>query len=745
MAKNDKKNTDLLSQSADTEDISLSGESGGEVKTGKKGLSRWLWFGCVSLVVAASMQSATLTIGGNDTWVAMACGRYQLGPWSMEDPGRTWQMKLLDKFGVHVTWCDPLSATSRPYYPDDKKSFGWVNQNWLTHVLFYKMKTAYGGDEFGPQKGEFLIVIYKFVQAVLTGLFIYWAARVLGAHPLIAAGTVAFGMLLSRSFIDLRPNVSSILFAAIMMVVLAYWKKGRPWAILWMIPVMMLWGNVHGGFIYAIMIFVIMLSANLVQQFFESAEFWPDRFFRPGAVRLKALVAGLITVVVVPAFFSPFGLENLLHPLLVATGKEGKQWRGVSEWLPIWNWAGFGNATPYIVYISLGALFLLVWWIAFLPKPKLAQSRRRSRKKTTSESFPWPTIDLAFLGVMGITLLMSLLSRRFIFLGGVVLAPFLALMVQEIVNMLRIKRRHRQNLPLELKPLPRKFALPGALAGVLVTAIMGWVFYGSIDDIYYKRSAKNMSMFRKMVGIADQPVNAIKYFDMFKFKGVVFNEWTHGGFVAFGQAPDPKTGEPPCKVFMDGRAQAAYTLEHYLLWRELSGQGNMLGQSLAVANRLRADIAVLQRAKTKDQIKKFLLNRQMHYASWFNEPPESPRYLLWLRNLNKEEILSVLIPAEKENRRKFAQYEKSNLPEMWLDELDEENINVVLLDSVWGKSERIIALFRHSDRWVSVYPGRYYILLRRDHELNKESFELIKKYNAMRALERVKNNKTKKD
>ncbi|MBN2376766.1 MAG: hypothetical protein JXD22_10210 [Sedimentisphaerales bacterium] len=733
MAKNDKNNNNSLSHSASAEDISLSGEGGDEVKTGKKGLRRWVWFGCVLLVVAASMQSATLTIGGNDTWVAMACGRYQLGPWAMEDPGRTWQMKLLDEFGVHITWCDPFSATSRPYYPDDKNNFGWVNQNWLTHVLFYKMKTAYGGDEFGPQKGEFLIVIYKFVQAVLTGLFIYWAARVLGAHPLIAAGTVAFGMLLSRSFIDLRPNVSSSLFAAIMILILAYWKKGCPWAVLWMIPVMIVWSNVHGGFIYAIMIFVIMLSANLVQQFFESAEFWPGRFFRPGVTRIKGLVAGLVTVVVVPAIFSPFGLENLLHPLVVATGKEGKQWRGVSEWLPIWNWQGFGNATPYIVYVSLGGVILLIWLMAFLPKPKLAQSRRRSRKKTITESFPWPTIDLAFLGVMGITLLMSLLSRRFIFLGGVVLAPFLAVLFQEIVNMVQIRKSHKRNLSLELKPLPGKFILPGVLASILATAIMVGVFYNSIEEIYIKSEPKNMSMFRKMVGVGDQPVDAIKYFDILKIKGVVFNEWTHGGFVAFGQTPDAKTGEPPCKVYMDGRAQAAYTLEHYLLWRELSSDGKLLGQPLAVADRLKQDIAILQSVKTKEKVKKFLRDRQSLYPIWF-----SKYYSRWYNNLNKEEILSVLKPTEEENRRVFAKYEKANLPEKWFDKIDEENINVVLLDATWQKSESIVALFKNSDRWAPVYPGRYYLLLRRDHELNKESFELIQKLNAARALKRAK-------
>jgi hypothetical protein len=188
-------------------------------------------------------------------------------------------MRFLDKFGVHLTQVDPFSSESRPYVPGDDEMVGWVNQNWLTHVLFYQMKTALGGDEFGPQPGENLIVVYKFVQAVLTGLFAYWAARAFGANAFFAAAMAAFGVLLSRSFIDMRPNVSSILFAAMMFTVLAYWKRGQVRALLWMIPLMIVWANVHGGFIYAIMILWIMVGGHLLQKVMGAT--WPQWFFEP--------------------------------------------------------------------------------------------------------------------------------------------------------------------------------------------------------------------------------------------------------------------------------------------------------------------------------------------------------------------------------------------------------------------------------------------------------------------------------
>ncbi|MCP4712705.1 MAG: hypothetical protein GY869_29105, partial [Planctomycetes bacterium] len=75
------------------------------------------------------------------------------------------------------------------------------------------------------------------------------------------------------------------------------------------------------------------------------------------------------------------------------------------------------------------------------------------------------------------------------------------------------------------------------------------------------------SVFRHMVGISAQPWQAMEFIRGIKLKGVISNEWNHGGFVAFHQDPDPETGEPPCKLLIDGRAQAAYRLDHFDWWR----------------------------------------------------------------------------------------------------------------------------------------------------------------------------------
>ncbi|HUW19741.1 MAG TPA: hypothetical protein VMW16_10615, partial [Sedimentisphaerales bacterium] len=68
-----------------------------------------------------------------------------------------------------------------------------------------------------------------------------------------------------------------------------------------------------------------------------------------------------------------------------------------------------------------------------------------------------------------------------------------------------------------------------------------------------------------------------------KLSGKMFNYWTEGGFIAWGQDPDPNTGKTPLQLFMDGRAQAAYMRAAFDLWSDIMGGGPITGQLLANA------------------------------------------------------------------------------------------------------------------------------------------------------------------
>jgi hypothetical protein len=77
----------------------------------------------------------------------------------------------------------------------------------------------------------------------------------------------------------------------------------------------------------------------------------------------------------------------------------------------------------------------------------------------------------------------------------------------------------------------------------------------------------------------------VKPFDVTQFmrenelSGKMFNYWTEGGALAFGQEPDPETGRTPLQLAMDGRAQAAYDHSNFLNWQGVYGGGEVAGKA----------------------------------------------------------------------------------------------------------------------------------------------------------------------
>jgi hypothetical protein len=77
-----------------------------------------------------------------------------------------------------------------------------------------------------------------------------------------------------------------------------------------------------------------------------------------------------------------------------------------------------------------------------------------------------------------------------------------------------------------------------------------------------------------------KPFGACKFIRDNKLKGKMFNYWTEGGFIAWGQEPDPNTGRTPLQLFMDGRAQAAYEPIVYQIWSTIMSGGPIVQSAM---------------------------------------------------------------------------------------------------------------------------------------------------------------------
>ena len=205
-------------------------------------------------------------------------------------------------------------------------------------------------------------------------------------------------------------------------------------------------------------------------------------------------------------------------------------------------------------------------------------------------------------------------------------------------------------------PMPKRIAWIGAALVLVPSIIIGWEFHRYVDESYqYKdvihKKAPPQSIFRRMVGIGAQPVQAMEFFHKYQFQGVMFNEWTHGGFVSFHQKPIPETGEPPCKVFMDGRAQAAYTLAHYKYWggfsksaRNSSESANEFSQKLRDdhINMAVLDVAEITMGNQVREKGKPAYNKLIQSGDW-----------VLLFNDNRYAVLAAI--EDQQNRKKIRQ------------------------------------------------------------------------------------------
>jgi hypothetical protein len=228
-----------------------------------RSLSGWpIIIGWLAMLIF-TVHACSHMVAAGDTWVAMACGRHFVNhgvdtvePFSAnshkagptEEEIRTWPdwaQWIVNKVGL---------KTVKALHPT-----GWVNQNWLTHVIFYKLvpKSSYAD---GMSFSSNALVYWKFAIYIITVICVYYMGRLLGANPALCAVFSCFAMFIGRSFLDVRPAGFSNMLVAVFLLILVLATYRNILYIWLIIPVTVFWCNVHGGYIYVF----IMLAPFVV-------------------------------------------------------------------------------------------------------------------------------------------------------------------------------------------------------------------------------------------------------------------------------------------------------------------------------------------------------------------------------------------------------------------------------------------------------------------------------------------------
>ncbi|MGQ9555423.1 MAG: hypothetical protein ACUVWR_15080 [Anaerolineae bacterium] len=186
----------------------------------------------------------------------------------------------------------------------------WITHEWLTEIIFYVVQR---------QLGYVANVALFGLLAALTWLAVYASCRLHGVGEPGAAILLLWGFAMSMASANVRPQAVTALFGAIYVLILSHYKHGkRRW--LWFLPVLMvLWVNLHGGYVIGLAFLVMMLVGEAVSRALR----------RPSApLRPLALVSALTLVA---SLANPHGVQAWLYPFSYA-GVANASMRYIAEW-----------------------------------------------------------------------------------------------------------------------------------------------------------------------------------------------------------------------------------------------------------------------------------------------------------------------------------------------------------------------------------------------------------------------------
>ena len=296
---------------------------------------------------------------------------------------------------------------------------------------------------------------------------------------------------------------------------------------------------------------------------------------------------------------------------------------------PIWHVEQFVNlhriwqpAYEANLDISYAYLFPVIYGINGVPgsvgadacagtRYPRADGNKHGRMGRWKQGYQLPRIDLALITIAALTVYMAFRSRRFITIAAYVSCPVIAMFADQLSRRWRRRGIFTGEVGWRFRGCRRSLQrLLTAIAGVSscrAGRVVGLEVQSGVFGPLAERD-KTYVGFYKNDGVHAKPFDACQFIKANNMQGNMFNYWTEGGFIAWGQDPDPNTGRTPLQLFMDGRAQAAYNYDAYMTWSEIMFGGDIVQRARIRQQNLTADDYV--------QIGEWLDNQLKRHNVW---------------------------------------------------------------------------------------------------------------------------------
>ncbi|MBN2139068.1 MAG: hypothetical protein JW720_14770 [Sedimentisphaerales bacterium] len=711
-----------------------------------------------------TFHACTHMVAAGDTWVAMACGRHfvnhgvdtvepfsanshHAGPTEQEiETWPRWAQWIADTVGID---------TVKKWHPT-----GWVNQNWLTHVIFYSLvpKASYADGVSFPSEA---LVYWKVVIYIITVVCVFYAANVMGVNPALSAAFACFAMFIGRSFLDIRPAGFSNMLTAVFILILILTTYRNALFIWLIVPLTVFWCNVHGGYIYVFIVMAVFLALHIpaaiekrnhliialagyalflilsaaVIRFSRvkivlmvAAYIILAAFLNYGRKRLTSfnpraichILAATVAAFFASIIFNPFHLTNLTHTFVISISEHAKRWRDIHEWHPAFEWSNpVGTAVPFAVMYGIAWALIVIWAVTMIITAKSVGNMAK-RKAEDEGGYTWPKIDLAMMAVAAMTIYMAIRSRRFIPIAAYAACPVIALLIDQVVRAITAADNFHKRKRLVVPPMPATvqqfFVVVAGLTVALVlfgparigNRFLGFGWAPKFKNVYldpWPNDPNLTSIFMRMTASDAKPFYATKFMKMNRLEGKMFNYWTEGGAIAFGQQPDPNTGKTPLQLFMDGRAQAAYDRKTFDIWTGITSGGPTVHAAAREARALGKDLEQVLTAPDYRNIGKWVSDRLKQYGVWTALMPAGQFTKPFTRGLEYSEDWAIVFLNNKQK--------------LFVDITTPKGM--ALMQGI------VTGTTRYPDDFhKSLALGRY-LLMQRDAESRQRGFDLVKK------------------
>lgn len=181
----------------------------------------------------------------------------------------------------------------------------WVDHEWLFQIMVYFVYSLW--------HSEGLIILESYVIIVAFFVLFMIGARLLKSYTLVSL-LVLLAAYASLTRFNIRPDIFSVLFFALYLYILRFGLGGK--SVWLLIPVQVLWVNIHGYFFLGPLIVLFFIAAEFIRQ---KAKFLPWQWSKEQFLDKKSYkrLIILFPLLLLAGLLNPQGLNGALYPVYV--------------------------------------------------------------------------------------------------------------------------------------------------------------------------------------------------------------------------------------------------------------------------------------------------------------------------------------------------------------------------------------------------------------------------------------------